>query len=47
MIALTGYGSARDRERSRKAGMDVHLVKPVQLESLLAAIESRSVPSSE
>jgi CheY-like chemotaxis protein/anti-sigma regulatory factor (Ser/Thr protein kinase) len=28
-IALTGYGQERDRERTRAAGFDVHLVKPV------------------
>ncbi len=39
IIALTGYGQASDRERSREAGFDAHLVKPVdfsQLERLLA-----------
>ncbi len=38
LIALTGYGQERDRERSREAGFDHHLVKPVdlaRLESLL------------
>lgn len=29
LIALTGYGSVEDRERSREAGFDYHLVKPV------------------
>jgi CheY-like chemotaxis protein len=39
IIALTGYGQAGDRERSREAGVDAHLVKPVDfslLERLLA-----------
>ena len=39
IIALTGYGQASDRERSREAGFDAHLVKPVDfnlLETLLA-----------
>ena len=26
---MTGYGQEADRERSREAGFDVHLVKPV------------------
>jgi CheY-like chemotaxis protein len=29
LIALTGYGQAGDRERSREAGFDTHVVKPV------------------
>jgi CheY-like chemotaxis protein len=40
LIALTGYGTAEDRKRSREAGFDVHLVKPVPpevLEDLLAS----------
>jgi signal transduction histidine kinase/CheY-like chemotaxis protein len=41
MIALTGYGLAHDRDKSREAGIAVHLVKPVPLESLLDAIENR------
>jgi PAS domain S-box-containing protein len=40
-IALTGYGQERDRERSREAGFDHHLVKPLDpdvLETVLAAL---------
>jgi CheY-like chemotaxis protein len=29
IVALTGWGQERDRERTREAGMDAHLVKPV------------------
>ncbi len=43
MIALTGYGLAHDRSKSRQAGMAVHLVKPVRLESLLDAIAEGSL----
>lgn len=38
IVALTGWGQERDRERTRQAGMDGHLVKPVspvQLASVL------------
>ena len=38
LIAMTGYGTQADRLRSRKAGIDVHLVKPVdpaELEDIL------------
>ena len=34
IIALTGWGQERDRERTRSAGIDHHLVKPVDLEAL-------------
>jgi len=34
VVALTGYGSADDREKARQAGFDHHLVKPVHLEQL-------------
>jgi PAS domain S-box-containing protein len=39
LIAVTGYGQQRDRDRSRAAGFDAHLVKPVPLEALHAALE--------
>src|SRR5262249_12475934 len=29
LIALTGWGQDADRERSREAGFDLHLVKPI------------------
>lgn len=34
IIAATGYGQEKDRQRSRQAGIDHHLVKPVQYETL-------------
>ena len=34
LVALTGYGSASDRDRSRQAGFDRHLTKPVDPEAL-------------
>jgi CheY-like chemotaxis protein len=36
LVALTGYGQEEDRRRSREAGFDHHLVKPVDPEVLLA-----------
>jgi two-component system, sensor histidine kinase len=30
LIAITGYGQEADRQRSRAAGFDIHLVKPVE-----------------
>lgn len=41
IIAVTGYGQENDRNRTREAGFDHHLVKPVdagKLTSILAAI---------
>jgi len=38
LIAVTGYGTAADRESSRLAGFDHHLLKPVRIEQLLAAM---------
>jgi PAS domain S-box-containing protein len=34
IVALTGWGQEADRTRSREAGCDAHLVKPVTLDSL-------------
>ena len=44
MVALTGWGQQEDKDRSRAAGFDHHLVKPVEpamLESLIAGMPSR------
>jgi signal transduction histidine kinase len=35
LIALTGYGLAEDQRRVLEAGFDTHLVKPVELNTLL------------
>jgi CheY-like chemotaxis protein len=35
LIAVTGYGRDSDRERGLKAGFDVHLVKPVDIDTLI------------
>jgi signal transduction histidine kinase len=40
-IALTGYGDAADRERTRRAGFAHHLVKPATAEALLACLYER------
>jgi PAS domain S-box-containing protein len=44
LVALTGWSQESDAERSREAGCDYHLIKPVKLEALetlLASITSR------
>ena len=38
LIAVTGYGQRGDRERSAEAGFDAHLVKPVAVDDLVAAL---------
>jgi CheY-like chemotaxis protein len=35
IVALTGYGQARDRQRSADAGFFAHLVKPVRIDVFL------------
>jgi CheY-like chemotaxis protein len=40
LVALSGYGQDSDKANSRAAGFDVHLVKPVDLATLQAALES-------
>ena len=40
IIAATGYGQDVDRQRSRDAGFDHHLVKPIDLDALLHAIDA-------
>jgi signal transduction histidine kinase/CheY-like chemotaxis protein len=40
LIALTGYGTAEDKARSRAAGFDHHLVKPVNVEALRDVVGS-------
>ena len=50
IIALSGYGQDRDREMSRDAGFDWHLVKPIDyglLQTLLSRVEpTRPAPIS-
>jgi CheY-like chemotaxis protein len=48
LVALTGYGLDRDLVRTRAAGFDAHLVKPVDMADLVSAIEplAGSVDSS-
>jgi two-component system, chemotaxis family, CheB/CheR fusion protein len=41
LVAMTGYGQAEDKRRSRQAGITLHLVKPVEpplLQKLLSSL---------
>jgi len=42
LVAITGYGQETDRARSREAGFDAHLVKPVDLEHLEQLLQDLS-----
>jgi CheY-like chemotaxis protein len=38
LVAVTGFGLEQDRARSRDVGIHSHLVKPVDVEKLIAAV---------
>jgi CheY-like chemotaxis protein len=47
MVALTGWGRGDDRRRTKDAGFDTHIVKPVAEEKLLEVLRSvASTPDS-
>ena len=44
LVAMTGYGQDRDRQRSQEAGFDHHLVKPPdfgKVQSILANVKPK------
>ncbi|MCC2668555.1 MAG: Chemotaxis protein methyltransferase CheR [Armatimonadetes bacterium] len=41
LIAVTGYGQDEDRRRTREAGFDAHLTKPVEIPALQRVLEQR------
>jgi CheY-like chemotaxis protein len=38
-VAITGFGTEEDLRRSKEAGFDYHLVKPVDFQELRAVLE--------
>ena len=42
LVALTGYGLEADRQRSREAGFNHHLVKPANFDDIEKILESFS-----
>lgn len=44
LIAVSGYGREEDREQSREAGCQQHLVKPVEFRALQTLLASVSTP---
>jgi signal transduction histidine kinase/ActR/RegA family two-component response regulator len=45
LVAVSGWGQPRDRERSQQAGFALHLVKPVEIKSIEAAIAMVGKPA--
>ncbi len=39
IVAVTGWGQESDRERSKEAGFDMHLVKPIDTSALVQILE--------
>jgi CheY-like chemotaxis protein len=46
LVAVTGYGQESDHRRTRAAGFQHHLVKPVDLQALEAVISATRAPAS-
>jgi signal transduction histidine kinase len=42
LVAITGHGSEADRSRTREAGFDHHLVKPVAPEAVIELVKGKS-----
>jgi CheY-like chemotaxis protein len=40
LIAVTGWGQAEARERTREAGFDAHFAKPVNEAQLMTVIQA-------
>jgi PAS domain S-box-containing protein len=47
LVAVTGYGQEEDRRRSREAGFNHHLVKPVAPDELHDLLSGRDVSASQ
>jgi two-component system CheB/CheR fusion protein len=47
LVALTGWGQERDRRRTRDAGIDHHLVKPVDLDALRSLLANLPRPAEQ
>ena len=46
IVALTGWGQNADRQQSADAGIDHHLVKPLDLEALQRILGSLQPPAA-
>ena len=45
LVAITGWGEEKDQQRTREAGFDHHLTKPVRLDALRALLTSLRSPA--
>jgi signal transduction histidine kinase/DNA-binding response OmpR family regulator len=45
-VALSGYGQESDRQRTRDAGFQMHLVKPIDVDHLMASLQLLERPAS-
>ncbi len=45
LVAVTGYGQESDRRRTREAGFEEHLVKPIDIEQLAGWLARRRQPA--
>ena len=46
LVALSGWGQREDMARSREAGFDLHLVKPVSADAIAKVLTSELAPPS-
>ncbi len=42
-MAISGYGQEQDRRRSKEAGFDYHLIKPLDHDALLSVLSASRV----
>jgi CheY-like chemotaxis protein len=38
-VAMTGFGNEEDKRRTRAAGFDAHMTKPVELDTLMGLLK--------
>jgi hypothetical protein len=43
LVAMTGFGNEEDKRRTRAAGFDAHLTKPVELDALVQLLNEARV----
>ena len=46
LVAITGWGQVEDRQRSKEAGFDAHVVKPVDYAALMKLLATTSGPAT-
>ena len=46
LVALTGWGRENDQQRTRDAGFDRHLLKPIDLAELAKLLAMPAVPNA-